>query len=93
MESKEFRKIKATKQSLTFSKRVAIKDTQKECTAFSIEFAKYLFPQAQQITHDANKVYIYTKTKRLELYSFENHFILNDTSNNWNTSSTFIYSI
>ena len=93
METKEFRKIKATKQSLTFAKRVAIKDTQKECTALSIEFAKYLYPKAQQITHDANKVYIYTKTKRLELYSFENHFILNDIEDSWKTSSTFIFSI
>lgn len=90
---KELARIKATKQPLTFSKRVAIKDTKKECTELSIEFAKYLYPKANQITHDKNTVYIYTKTKRLELYTFENHFILNDTSNSWNVSSTFIFSI
>lgn len=93
MEPKEFRKIKATKQCLTFAKRVAIKNTQKQCTELSIEFAKYLYPNAQQITHDANKVYIYTKTKYLELYSFENHFVLNDSNDSWRTPTTFIFSI
>lgn len=88
----QLKRIKATKQSLTFAKRVAIKDTQTDCSESSIEFAKYLFPKAQ-ITHDAKKVYIYTKTRYLELYTFEKHFIVNDTSNSWNVSSTFIFSI
>ena len=89
----QLKRIKSTKQSLTFSKRVAIKDTQTDCTELSIEFAKYLYPNAQQITHDAKKVYIYTKTKYLELDTFEKHLVLNDTSNSWNISSTFIFSI
>jgi hypothetical protein len=77
MEPKEFRKIKATKRSLTFSKRIEIMKEIIPIKKDTIEFIKLLHPNLSfySIQIKENEINVFRKKDNIKYINSENYII------------------